>query len=179
MIVSALVDVKQLDKAKNVDVVRHDLVALHATMTVCIRFDNLFVPDSRVVAKVPVEQLRGVAHLGSRLAGALPVGLAVRCAQVLEKYGRKDTAATVRARIVAVRGMLDAAVAAPQTMVAARAAASNLAYRAAGAVVVAEGGRALQTGRDGQRFVREALFTLVTGTVPPIKDQLMGLLTAG
>jgi len=61
-------------------------------------------------------------------------------------------------------GLIDAA-----SMPAARAAASELAYRAAGAVVAAGGSRAILTGEHGQRLVREAAFLLVAAGRPEIK----------
>jgi hypothetical protein len=169
-VVDALVD------AKNLDVSRYELVSLHATATVRVRFDKLFVPDCRIISEAPVEQLQGAMRLASRLSGALPVGLAIRCARILESCDRTDAAAAINAQVADVRAMLDAALADPQAMFAARAAAANLAYHAAGAVFVAEGGVALISGGHGQRLVREALFTLVTGSRAPMKNALLELL---
>src|ERR1035438_745219 len=49
----------------------------------------------------------------------------------------------------------------PQTMPAARAAAAELAMRAASALVVANGSRSILTDADPQRLAREAIFLLV------------------
>ena len=170
-LVNALVD------AKNLDASRYQLVSLHATATVRLRFNKLFVPDCRIISEAPAEQLQERAHLASRLSGALPIGLTMRCARILESHGRTDTAATINAQVVDVRAMLDAALADPQAMCTARAAAANLAYHAAGAVFVAEAGAALISGvSHGQRLVREALFTLATSSRAPMKDALLELL---
>lgn len=166
-VVNALVD------AKNLDASRHELVSLHATATVRLRFNKLFVPTSRIISEVPVEQFLRIVHLGARLNGALATGLAIRCAQILESYGRADAAASINAHVADVRAVLDASRADPQAMFAARAAAANLAYQAAGAVFVAEGGAALISGGHGQRLVREALFTLVTSSRVPMKNALL------
>lgn len=168
-VVDALVEAKNLDASAS----RYELVSMHATATVRLRFDKLFVPNSRIICEVPVEHLLGFLHLRSRLSGALPTGLAIRCARILEAYGRTDAAAAINAQVVDVRAMLNAGFADPQTMGAARAAAGNLAYHAAGAVFVAEGGAALISGGHGQRLVKEALFTLVTGSRTSMKNALL------
>ncbi|SMD19335.1 acyl-CoA dehydrogenase family protein [Kibdelosporangium aridum] len=171
-VVSALVD------AKNIPATRYDLVALDATATVRLTFDKVFVPDARIISEVPAEQFLGVQHLGSRLSGAMPTGLATRCARILEAHGRTEMAESIDAQAIEVRSTLDAALADPQAMFAARAAAANLAYRAAGAVFVAEGAASVISGSHGERLVREALFTLVTGSRAPMKNALLDVLTS-
>jgi hypothetical protein len=168
-VVDALVEVENLDASAS----RYELVSSHATATVRLRFDKLFVPNSRIICEVPVEHLRGFLHLRSRLSGALPTGLAIRCARILESYGRTGAAAAINAQIRDVRALMDAGFADPKEMSAARAVAGNLAYRAAGAVFVAEGGAALISGGHGQRLVKEALFTLVTGSRTSMKNVLL------
>ena len=59
---------------------------------------------------------------------------------------------------------------------AARAAAAELAYRAAGALAVRTGSRAALAGDTAQRLVREAAFLLVFGSRPGIKEDLYGRL---
>ena len=61
-------------------------------------------------------------------------------------------------------------------MPAARAAACELAMRAAAALVVTQGATAVLAGQDAQRLAREALFLLVFGSRPTIKRALAGLL---
>jgi NhaP-type Na+/H+ or K+/H+ antiporter len=48
--------------------------------------------------------------------------------------------------------------------------------RAAAALVVARGATAILASQDAQRLVREALFLLVFGSRPTIKQALAGLL---
>jgi alkylation response protein AidB-like acyl-CoA dehydrogenase len=62
-------------------------------------------------------------------------------------------------------------------MPAARAAASEFAFRAAGAAVAAAGSSGILAGRHPQRLAREALFLLVFGSRPAIKEHLTGTLT--
>ena len=49
--------------------------------------------------------------------------------------------------------------------------------RAAAALVVTQGARAILADQDAQRLAREALFLLVFGSRPTIKQALAGLLT--
>ncbi|MBO0868041.1 MAG: hypothetical protein J2P15_05705, partial [Micromonosporaceae bacterium] len=55
----------------------------------------------------------------------------------------------------------------------ARAAASALAMRAATALTVATGARSLLVTEHAQRLVREAMFLLVFGSRPAIKEALL------
>lgn len=63
-------------------------------------------------------------------------------------------------------------------MATARAAASELAYRAAGALVVAAGSRAILDGHPAGRLLREAAFTLVAAGRDQIRADLLGRLTS-
>ncbi|CAM4008090.1 acyl-CoA dehydrogenase family protein [Kibdelosporangium persicum] len=171
-IVNALVDAKGLAAQP------YELVSLQATATVRLKFDKLFIPDARIIGVLPLEQFQATQHIGSRLNGALPTGLALRCARLLDEHGRAQAAAAIRGRIDEVRAALDAGMADPESLPAARAAASELAYRAAAAVVVAEGSPAVVAGGHGQRLVREALFTLVAGSRTPMKNALLDVLTS-
>ncbi len=69
-----------------------------------------------------------------------------------------------------MRAALDGAAAAG--LPAARAAASEFAFRAAGALVTAAGSRSVLAGQDPQRLAREALFLLVFGSRPAIRESL-------
>ena len=62
-------------------------------------------------------------------------------------------------------------------MAAARAAACELALRATAALLVSQGSTAILADQDAQRLAREALFLLVFGSRPPIKQALAGLLS--
>ena len=64
-------------------------------------------------------------------------------------------------------------------MPAARAAASTLAWRAAGAVVAAGGSRSVLLTGHAQRLAREAAFLLVFGQRPAIRSALLETLQAG
>ncbi|MCU1604019.1 MAG: uncharacterized protein JWP46_484, partial [Modestobacter sp.] len=55
----------------------------------------------------------------------------------------------------------------------ARAAASALAHRATGLLVVVTGSRAVLAGAHAERLAREALFLLVFGSRPAIRQALV------
>jgi hypothetical protein len=63
-------------------------------------------------------------------------------------------------------------------MAAARAAASELALRAAAALAVRDGAGAITVDAHAQRLAREALFLLVFGSRPAIKSELVARLGA-
>jgi hypothetical protein len=63
-------------------------------------------------------------------------------------------------------------------MAQARAAASELAVRAAAALAVSDGSKSIMTGQHPQRLAREALFLLVFGSRPAIKRALLRRLGA-
>jgi hypothetical protein len=64
-------------------------------------------------------------------------------------------------------------------MFAARAAAADLAIRAANAVVVHDGSRSILRGATGERLAREAMFLAVFGTRPRIRSSLLARLGGG
>jgi hypothetical protein len=83
-------------------------------------------------------------------------------------------AAALDGELPAIRAALDAA--GPGSMPAARAAAAELAFRAAGTLVAAAGSRSILTSEHPQRLAREAMFLLVFGSRPAIKANLTALL---
>ncbi|OZM73238.1 acyl-CoA dehydrogenase [Amycolatopsis antarctica] len=156
-----------------------DLVAAQGSNTVRLRFDGYRVPAGRVLAEVGFAEFSAGMIYGSRLNGCVATGLAGRCARLLDGRGQAGVAAGLRAEQASARAGLDAALADPSAMPAARAAASELAYRAAGLLVVAEGSAGILTGAasagHGQRLTREATFTLVAAGRPEIKTELLSL----
>ncbi|RSN20923.1 acyl-CoA dehydrogenase [Streptomyces sp. WAC 05977] len=152
-----------------------DLVAAQGTSTVHLGFTRYFLPDDRVYAKTPHADFVAGNTFASRLNGCAPLGLAARAARLIEDLGKADVAAGIRAEIDAVRGRLDAALADPPSLPAARAAGAELAFRAAGALVAANGSTSVLVGRHPQRLVREATFLLVAASRPEIKSGLLEL----
>jgi alkylation response protein AidB-like acyl-CoA dehydrogenase len=141
-----------------------DMVAVQASGTVHLRFDGHFVPDERVTGTLPHSDWAAwdAANLG--LNGSLALGVAARCCRLIGP-------GPLNAELDAARAALDTGT--PETLPSARAAASELALRAAATVTVTTGSRAVLAGAQGQRLVREATFLLVFGSRPTIRTDLL------
>jgi hypothetical protein len=113
-------------------------------------------------------QWRTLDAAGLRANGSLALGLAARCSELIGPGPLDEQLVRCRA---ALKG------ADPASLPAARAAACELALRATAALVVGQGSTAILADQDAQRLAREALFLLVFGSRPPIKQALTGLLT--
>ncbi len=146
------------------------LVAVTASATVRLDFDGQFVSADRLIGTAPHREWLARDPARLRANGSLALGVAARCCTMIGPSPLDDE---LRGR----REALDTA--SPETVPAARAAASELAIRAAAALVTARGSRAILTGEHPQRLAREALFLLVFGSRPAIKESLSGLLTGG
>ena len=144
------------------------MVAVMASSTVQLRFAGHPVPQDRVTGTLPLEQWRSRDAAALRANGSLALGLAARCCELIGP-GPLDE------QLARCRTALDTAD--PDTMPGARAAACELALRATAALVVTQGSGAILADHDAQRLAREALFLLVFGSRPPIREALAGLLT--
>jgi alkylation response protein AidB-like acyl-CoA dehydrogenase len=145
------------------------LVAANASGTVQLAFRDHFVPQDRVVGVEPYAPPPPYDG-GGRPNGSLALGVAGRCCRLM---GPTHLDAELAAR----RAQLDGA--SEETMASARAAASEFAFRAAGALAVHTGSGALSSANHAQRLVREALFLLVFGTRPAIRRDLLGAFVEG
>jgi len=142
------------------------LVAVDASVTVNVRFQDHYVAAERVTGIEPYDEWSARDRRGLRTNGSLALGVAGRCCRLLGP-GPLDAA------LGTCRADLDrAATSDRDALPAARAAASELAYRAAGALVVASGSRAVLRDQQAQRLVREALFLLVFAGRPAIRKEL-------
>ena len=117
---------------------------------------------------LPLDQWHSRDAAALRANGSLALGLAARCCELIGPGPLDEQLASCRAA-------LDTA--GPDAMPAARAAACELALRATAALVVSQGSTAILADQDAQRLAREALFLLVFGSRPPIRQSLAGLLT--
>jgi alkylation response protein AidB-like acyl-CoA dehydrogenase len=149
---------------------RLNLVAVQASATVELGFSGYFVPDDLVCSVFG--QAEWLARDAQRLRanGSLAIGVAARCCQLIGP-GPLD------GELALLRDRLDGADA--DSMPAARAAAAEFVFRAAGAAVAAAGSRGILAGQHPQRLAREAVFLLVFGSRPAIKESLAGMLAAG
>jgi alkylation response protein AidB-like acyl-CoA dehydrogenase len=153
------------------------LVAVQGSDTVRLTFSDHFLPQTSVTSDVTRTDFLSGQVFGARVNGTAPLGITARCIRLLTDSGRDDLAAILNNQLNEVRAALDAALADPSRMPAARAAGSALAYRAAGTLVTAVGSAAILTTHHAQRLAREALFTLVTASRPEIKAELVIMLT--
>jgi alkylation response protein AidB-like acyl-CoA dehydrogenase len=152
------------------------LAAVNASRTVQLRFTAHFVPAELVSGVVPVSEWRAKDAAGLRANGSLSLGLAARCTRLMAQLGSAAAAGLLEHELIAARTRLDAANAA--SMPAARARAAELAFRAAGALVVTAGSRSIMVDQHPQRLAREAMFLLVFGSRPAIKEHLTSTLTS-
>lgn len=143
---------------------RTHLVAVEASATVVLHFDDHFVPAHRVTGIEDYEQWQARDAAGLRPNGSLALGVAARCCRILGPSGHDD-------ELVRCRAELDQASA--ETMPAARAGASHLALRTAATLIAAGGSRAILMDHHGQRLAREAMFLLVFASRPPIRTNLL------
>ncbi len=151
-----------------------ELVSVQASRTVNLTFDNLAVPADRLLRTQRFEDWMAADSGGSTLNGFLSIGLATRCARLIAA-DRSDSG--LDAEIEAARiGLVEAG---SDGVPAARAAASELAMRAASALAVSTGARAVLRDQHAQRLVREAAFLLVFGSRPAIKTDLLARLIPG
>jgi alkylation response protein AidB-like acyl-CoA dehydrogenase len=150
---------------------RQHTVAADAAVTVALEFAGLPVPADRETQLVPFAG-PGATGAPLRTNGSLALGVTDRC---LRLVGPGQAADELRAELVAGRAALDAAVDSPDpaAMPGARAAASELAVRAAAALTVSTGSAAALAGSDAERLTREAMFLLVFGSRPQIRTGLL------
>jgi alkylation response protein AidB-like acyl-CoA dehydrogenase len=146
-------------------VTRQRLIAANASVTVRLDFDAVMVPAGRFVSQEPFDPAAGNDLRGLRMNGSLALGVTSRCCRLLGP-------SPLDAELDACRARLDEA-ADPEAMAQARAVASEVAVRAAAALAVHEGAKAVLPDQHAQRLSREALFLLVFGSRPPIKAALM------
>ncbi len=145
-----------------------ELVAVNASRTVALHFDDVFVSADRVVSTAPLPPATSPDAL--RLNGALALAVARRCILLLDGADGADGAAgDFPLELTACREALDSA----EDVAAARAHAADLALRAAATLVVKQGAKAILRTHDAQRLMREATFLLVFGTRAPIQAALL------
>jgi alkylation response protein AidB-like acyl-CoA dehydrogenase len=147
------------------------LVAVQASNTVNVTFDGHVVPADRLVSSVPYATWRADDAGGSTLNGFLALGVADRCVRLLRDGPSAADAERLATEVDACRVALITADSdsAPD----ARAAVSELAWRAAATLTAWQGARAVLAANQAQRLVREATFTMVFGSRPVIRDALL------
>lgn len=160
--------------------VMQELVAAQASRTVNVTFADHYIDGDRLVYTQPYAEWLAADSGGSVLNGFLALGVVDRCVRLLRATAsRLDWASAQADRLVldadAARDALLTSDAAGTP--AARAAASELAWRAAAMLTIGTGARAVLRDDHAQRLVREAAFLLVFGSRPAIRDALLDRLT--
>jgi len=139
------------------------LVAAQASRTVTLRFTGHPVPADRLTGTQPYADWSRANAAGSALNGFLAIGVAARCCRLLGPGPLDAEVDECRAALLRADS---------RSTPAARAAASEVAYRAAEALAVHVGSRAVLSGNPAQMLAREAMFLLVFGSRPAIKAEL-------
>lgn len=160
-IVWLIVDAIESDALR---VERLRLVALDATATVRATFEGLRVPADRQTAVHPAGG--GTPPEVLRLHASLALGIASRCCRLLGPSPLDDELARLRAQLDELG---------PETP-ARRAAAGELAVRAAATLAAVRGSRSVLLGDHAQRLWREALFVLIYALRPASRDALLARL---
>lgn len=160
-VVSVLMDASP---SATLEVERLHLVGVNASGTVTLRFRDHLVPAERIVSEEPHADVLHRDATGLRMNGSLAIGVAARCCRLIGPSALDD-------ELTSARVELDQA--GVDELPAARAHASELAMRAAAALTITQGSRSILLGQHAQRLAREALFLLVFGTRPPIRDALL------
>jgi alkylation response protein AidB-like acyl-CoA dehydrogenase len=159
-------------RAPSLRIERQRLVACDASGTVTVTVEGHVVAGERCAARTSYVDWQRADVEGLRPNGSLALGVAGRCAALL---GSSELAGELSDEIGRTRSLLDAA--GSDEMPAARAAASELCWRAAAQLLVTTGGRSVLTDQHAQRLAREAMFLLVFGSRPSIKAALLHRLT--
>jgi hypothetical protein len=155
-------------------VTQPEIVAVAASRTVNVRFSGHPVTADRLIRTVPYADWSSEDSVGSTLNGFLALGLVDRCVRLLSDGPGASAATRLAEEAADVRTALLAATAAQLN--GARAAAAELAWRAAGAVCVGTGARSVLLDQHGQRLAREATFLLVFGSRPAMRHALLAQL---
>lgn len=147
----------------------HELVAVAASGTVTLDFSHHVVEADRLLSTRPFADWRSGDANGSTLNGFLAIGSARRSCRLLGPSALDAAVDEARSELLAATG---------DAIGPARATASDVALRAAAALAVRTGARAVLLDQHAQRLVREATFLLVFGSRPGMRDTLLHRLGA-
>nr|WP_269091157.1 acyl-CoA dehydrogenase family protein [Actinopolymorpha cephalotaxi] len=160
------------------------LAAMTATRTVRLRFDGLFVPDSHVVARQPVDRWLHTDRRNTVMPNPAAFGLVTtavrRLREVAEQTGLTPAgraADRFAERLERLRERTDRLFddVPPDDQhdvrLATRAEVGTLLVDATTALVVAGGGRSMTLTDPAQRLAREAAFLLVQAQTRPAREE--------
>jgi alkylation response protein AidB-like acyl-CoA dehydrogenase len=142
------------------------LAAMNASSTVRLAFDGLFVPEDDVLSVVPFEQWQADDRLATAKPNPAAFGIAATCVRLLGDTPLAAELGECRRRSYA---LADAAEPDIDALLQARAQSLELSVRAATALVVATGGRAMSADHPAQRLLREAAFFTIQAQTPALR----------
>ncbi|HAF68174.1 MAG TPA: hypothetical protein DCL16_03540 [Acidimicrobiaceae bacterium] len=147
---------------------RLSLAAIDSAVTVELSFDNHPVSEKSVTSVEAFSDWAEKYRHGLRSNGSNPLGVASRATSLLGPSPLDQQLDKARKRINS---------ATTEELPEARAVLGDLCVRATSALVATVGGSALFVEQQAQRLAREALFLLVQGQTPEIKQHHLKLLT--
>ncbi len=139
------------------------MVALRGSRTVSLRFDDVVVDATRMTSVESESAWQVPNNRPLRTHTAMALGVASRAATLMESTHFVDECDALR---TALRTADDT------TIATVRGDASFLALRATAALMVESGARSLTLDHHAQRLAREALFLLVFGGRPAVRERL-------
>ena len=142
------------------------LAAMGASSTVRLAFDRLFVPEDDVLSVVPFEQWQADDRVATARPNPAAFGIAATC---VRKLGDTLLAAELEECRRRSYALADAPAPDLDALVEARAHSLELAVRAATALVVATGGKAMSADHPAQRLLREAAFFTIQAQTPALR----------
>jgi alkylation response protein AidB-like acyl-CoA dehydrogenase len=148
-------------------IARREMTAINGTSTIALEFQSFEVDNAHVVSHSAYDPLQE-SGVGLRPNGSLALGVTRRCCALIGESDLDD-------ELIETRAYLDGADA--ETMPRARARASHLAMRAAGALSVHRGSSSVLQGDVAERTTREAALLLTFGSRPAIRSALLDFLT--
>jgi alkylation response protein AidB-like acyl-CoA dehydrogenase len=142
------------------------LAAMGASSTVRLAFDGLFVPQDDVMSVVPFERWQADDRTATAKPNPAAFGIAATCVRMLGDTPLAAELDDCRRRSYA---LADAPEPDLDALVEARAHSLELAVRAATALVVSTGGRAMSADHPAQRLLREAAFFTIQAQTPALR----------
>lgn len=159
------------------------LAAMEATSTVRLAFDGLRVGPGEVICELPLDGWRARDRLATAKPHPAAFGVAATCTRLLAQRDGK-VATSLEEERCALRerayALADEDRDDPEhidALVALRARSLELTVRAATALVVATGGRAMSLDHPAQRLVREAVFYTIQAQTPALRAATLARLT--
>lgn len=157
------------------------LAALTAARTVSLQLDGLWIPEENVALHAPYETWAAGDRPRPTNASPAVFGVAESALALLDQ--NDPTTKALRLRVDNVRRQAYALADHPaphehmEERLALKTKAFDLMRTATTAAIVASGGRSLTLGHQAQRLAREAMFLLVQGQTPEVRQAHLGALS--